>query len=232
MKNMDNVKKYREDKQLSVEELEQLTEKIFFAKFNRDRARRWEEQLATKHGVAKGNSPEAKSIPLTKRRPWLFLAASFLVLALATTFVLTQNNTTSSSELAATYIEQDFFNNQSTTKGEEDVQQLSLDAANAYNNKDFATAISLYTQLDQNIVEHSFFLGVSYLYNNAYPKAVSTLEHTQQIDTEKMYSQETQWFLALAYIQNKQLDKAKQLLQNIRVEDWNYSKAQDLLNTL
>lgn len=224
---MNDLKKYI-DGDLSAEELDLFTKKMLQAKFDKEREQRWKEKLASEHNVHR--TQQTKVVPLKKYRQWLFLAASILVIAVAVVFVL--DSSPAPTTLATNLIEQDFFDYQNTTRGDDDVEQIHLDAINAYNNKDFVTSIQLYKQLDNTNVEHSFFLGLSYLYNKDYSQAVQQLLATQKNDTNQTLTQETQWFLGLAYIQNNQLELAKQTLSNIQPSDWNYSKAQKLLDTL
>ena len=137
--------------------------------------------------------------------------------------------------MADNFLQEDFFQNQDISKGELNIAQLKLDAASAYNRKDFTTSIDRYEELlssGQAESQHIFFLGLSYLYGKNYPKAIEMLTLFLENKDTLNFKQEAQWFLALAYLKNEEPDKARTFLKMVKEGHWNTEKATQLLEAL
>lgn len=230
---MDSSRKFT-DENLQGEELEAFTEKFLTAKFDRDRKKRWGKILEEEHNIP----PQKEKVRKRKTR-MVYLWVGAIAAAIALLFIIYPNllNPTGNSyqQLADSFLQEDFYSNQGISKGDIDLKQLSIDAATAYNNKDFVTAIDLYAEiavLPGAEEEHYFFLGLSYLYNENFPKAIEVLAELEQSESSAQFEQETRWFLALAYLRNNETDKAKPLLNQVKDSNWNNQKAAQLLKLL
>lgn len=229
---MENSKKYTDGK-VQGKELEILTEKFLRAKFDRDRKRKWGKILAEEHGV---NPTDDKRPPAKTRKMILWIgavAAAILFMLVITPSVIEYPNQ-SYQQLAENYLDDQVFPNLEVTKGDLKKQQLKVEAAYAYGENDFATAIEKY----EEIVEMgeaddyvTFFLGLSYLYNKNYNRAIVYLNKNVEKESGS-YKQEAGWFVSLAYIKIGEPDKAKPVLEEVSKEGWNSRKASRLLKAL
>jgi hypothetical protein len=230
---MESSKKFM-DENLQGEELEKFTEKFLAAKFDRDRKQRWQKILAEKHGVKPPRQKRSKS-----KAKVLYLWIGAIAAAILLLFVLNpglfQFSEPPYQQLADNYLTQDFFQNQGASKGDEDVELLKLNAVMAYNRKDFLAAIDNYEKViasDDGEEQHFFFLGMSYLYNENYDKAVEVLSPIAAKEEGAKFKQEAQWFLSLAYLKSNNPNEARLLLELIKNGSWNADKASLLLEAL
>lgn len=227
-----DLDKYKQGK-LSEEELDLFTGELVRAKFNQTQKEKWAKKLATEHKIER-TKPKATFFQLHFRK--LAIAASFLFLLALLPFL--QNYLQPEAQrLANDYLENRLSlpdNKRSTTSIE--IVDLKKQARNAYNNQDYETASQIYEKvLNSNAVKNEDFLfaGLSYLYEGKSAKAVEklTLAQTKIAKGEKFW-EETNWFLGLAYLKNKDLIKARQQLEQIFKTDGFYSdKAQKILST-
>ncbi|KAA3623645.1 MAG: tetratricopeptide repeat protein [Bacteroidetes bacterium] len=230
---MDNSKKFTDDN-LQGEELEAFTEKFLRAKFDRDRKKRWGKILEEKHGI---NPPGTEPRRRKGRTIYLWMGAVaaavvLLFLAYPLFFNASENNY---QQLADNYIQEEFFQNQEISKGDQDIETLEINAATAYNNKAFETAIENYDKIvEAGAAEdrHIFFLGLSHLYQGNYQQAIETLSGFVENEDFNSFQLEASWFLALAYIKHNEPEKAKPFLEEIQKGSWNRQKAQNLLDLL
>lgn len=230
---MINLNQYKDGK-ASKEELEEFTNAFMRAKHDYDRKNRWQSMLQLQHDFRRDKiDTEVKPI----RRSILMWAASAAAVVIAFVLWMLAPDTTAVTyeQLADNYLAEEFYENQEDSRGEQDVEQLNLQAIFAYNQKDFETAIGLY----ENIVQsgqandrHYFFLGLSYLYLDRYDEAITNLQQVPAVNSDSKFIKEYRWFLALAYLKNKQVPEGRTLLISIQPNDWKYREAQLLLEAI
>jgi len=141
-------------------------------------------------------------------------------------------------QLADTYLE-NTLPLPDTKRGTTSVEifDLKKQAQDAYNNQDYTAASKIYESVvTSNFVKNEdyLFAGLSYLYEGKTAQAVEKLAvaKTKIAQGEKFW-EETNWFLALAYLKNEDSEKARQQLNNIIQADGFYSdKAQKIVSTL
>ena len=111
---------------------------------------------------------------------------------------------------------------------------LLNEAISAYDQSDFTTAIQQFQivqRLDKTQSVYTFYEGISLLGLQNAKAAIPILEKIKD-DKDPKWREQSQWYLALAYLQNNEIDKAKDLLQDIQNGQFQYAKAQDLLEQL
>jgi predicted Zn-dependent protease len=106
-------------------------------------------------------------------------------------------------------------------------------AIQAYEKEDYFEAVNAYQKLVSNNpdnVKNNLFLGISFLGTNQPKKAIEVLSKLTQSEA---FHFDIKWYLALAYIKNKELQQAQLLLTNL-AEQENYYKndAQEILDKL
>lgn len=226
---MDQLEKYKKGL-LTKEELSNFTDVFMRAKYDDDRQNRWQKTLAGQHQV-KRDKPEKT------RRIYLWAASAAAAVAIIV-FMLFSNPFTANAsyeQLADAFLSEEFYENQEMIKGDQDVEQLNLQAIFAYNNKDFSTAIHHYETIVANgaaTYEHYFFLGLSYLYTEQPVDAITNLLKVPESNAAGKFIQESRWFLALAYLKNQDLDNGMIVLRSITPAMWKYDEAQQLLEVL
>ncbi len=123
-------------------------------------------------------------------------------------------------------------NTDATVRGENDDSEEKK-AANAYENEDYFEALNMYQKLVSNNpknVKNNLFLGISYLATNQSKKAIDVL---RTITQSEEYHFDIQWYLALAYIKNKEIQNAQSTLSNLTNEENYYQKeAQEIIEKL
>lgn len=123
-------------------------------------------------------------------------------------------------------------NPDATVRGENDSTEASQ-AIQAYEKEDYFEAIKYYEKLVANNpdnVKNNLFLGISFLATNQPKKAIDVLN---KITASEQFHFDIQWYLALAYLKNKEIQQAQTTLTNLTKEENYYQKeAQEILDKL
>lgn len=109
-------------------------------------------------------------------------------------------------------------------RGENDTT-IATKAAEAYEKEDYFGAVKFYEKLvadNPENVKNNLFLAISFMATNQPKKAIDILT---KITTSDEFHFDIQWYLALAYLKNKDLKNAQTCFQNITKED-NYYQTQ------
>lgn len=227
---MKNLQRYR-DEDLDNQELEFLTDHLMRSKYDNDRQHKWAKRLDDEYQV---NRHTIKSTSYSKMYWWgIGVAAAAAVLFLVIPVLNT--NTASYQQAVDDLLTADFYENRDRLKGDQDINRLNILAVNAYNEKDFSTAIEYYEEIVETGLandEHYFFLGLSHLYAKHYNAATQHLKEVMQVNANSKFQQETRWFLALAYLKQQDVELGRNQLLQIKVKEWNYQKAQALLKLI
>jgi len=119
-----------------------------------------------------------------------------------------------------------------TVRGENDTTDEAK-AAQAYEKEDYFEALNLYQKLvanNPNNVKNNLFLGISFLATNQEKRAIDVLS---KITQSEEFHFDIQWYLALSYIKNKELQNALATLNNLTKEENYYQKeAQEIIDKL
>ena len=166
-----------------------------------------------------------------KISPFQYLtAASILLIGFAIVYFILQRETTQPSleELLADY-SAEFYSARFDDRGN---TSSSPDWVDAYEDKDFSTVIEiLMTKSDANDTRESFYLGMAFFYMNNFPESV---ERFRSISPKSsLYTEQSQWFLALSLIQVGSTAEAVTILHQITQEKtYKSSQAEKLLEHL
>lgn len=189
---------------------------------------RWSQKLATK-GIQRTKNTGKKNTNFI-----LLAACAILLIASAlVTNLLIKNSNPSIQKLSNQYALQDIKSNPNIVKGESTVDPSALQAGNAFNTQDWKSAQQLYGTLVTNNpkeLDFKFYLALSYFYDSQYATANSIFSELNNNPVDGAKRQELNWFFGLSLIQNGDTKKGKQILMKISENDWNYTKAQSLLN--
>ncbi len=211
------------DKELSTEEtiaLENRIEKETSLKLELERLKLakeavrlygLKEQVGKIHNEMRG---QAKLIPLQQKSTirsisrWTMRIAAILILVVLGVGVY-QYATLSSEKL---------FDEQYESyeiRAERGAQSESLEEV-AYRKKDYSGVITAFNNSPTHSTADYFFLGLVHLQQNNSKEAVKNLELANtSADTSRLYKDESEYYLALAYLKDKQTDKAYKIFRKI-----------------
>ena len=157
------------------------------------------------------------------------IAASIILLFVAYWFL---QSSSSPQELFAAHFEP--YPNYEIVRGEENQNSFSK-AMYAYDQNDYRNAISLMESLLEKESKQEdllLYLGVAYLANQQTQSAIQTLQELHQLPSQK-YEAQSNWYLAMAYLQSGNAEQAKIYLKKLIEESSTYQeKAQKILKQL
>lgn len=229
---MKHWKEYKEGQALSQEDLDEITSELLYAKFKGEQEKKWAKLIEQKHNMHRTERP-TKQINW-----WMPRLAAAVILALCLAFPLRQMLLTPSMPLAhliAEHIATPLDNNTIRKGNTANISELRIVATTAYSKQNYAKAITDYEEVIEDASASTadyLYLGLSALYSKK--NAKKAVRHLQQARTkaqkEESYEIEAIWFLALAYIQNNQPNKAYPLLETIVTNgNWQAEQAKELL---
>lgn len=209
---------------LPKDDMDKMAKDILYQKFDEESKQRWQKVLKDEYKMP----PTAPLKTASLRKYWRFAAIAASILLLVVAVVLLNNRSLTSEQLADRQIaslsvmaDQSVFR-----KGDEPTEAIRIQANEAYLNKDFAQAITLWenlrTQNTANLYD-SFYLAASYLRHQP-SNPVRTIALLQEVEENStILKEEIDWVLSLAYIKNQQLGLAQDQLQQI-VDNQQYMK--------
>ena len=173
-------------------------------------------QLKERHGAG------APKLRKSKRMNWLAAAA---VMALAITFAFFwQGN-------AGPQFDDYFSHFNQLERNRGDASSSYTAALEAYSRRNYEEAFNLFSKLEDAPIEASFFEGVSALAADRAQLAINAFLKAG-VDPMNRYYQQTRWYLALAYWQAGEVEKARKYWSSIPEGEFNFELAQALLRLL
>lgn len=157
---------------------------------------------------------------------WLSIAASFVVLAIATFWWLNQAPSVSPQQYAMA----DVIKHPGLTKGQENPDAKRAEAITAFNAQNWQAAATAWSAADLKAEESRYYLALSYFYAGSYANA--NTQFVTLTSANSVYSQEVKWFYGLSLILNGEKDRGKQVLSTIAQDEWHYKEAQEVLSGL
>ncbi len=164
-----------------------------------------------------------------------FRVAASVVLLLAAWFVFYPVNRVNNQDLVAEYFVP-YSNTNPKTRGDAiEPKDITAEAFNAYDSKDYKASIPLFEQAvknGDNYISNNFYLGNAYLAIGESERAVETFKTV--IEAESGLTDAAKWFLALAYLYADNTEMTIRTLKNVRDfgEDYYAEKANKLLKEL
>lgn len=169
---------------------------------------------------------QSVEVPLEKKNfKWIAIAASFIGIVLISTFSIYYFSEKSSSNLYAEYFQPYPNEVAPVVRG----QKENSDAFYAYEIEEY----ELSAQLFENISEDYALLygGISNLEIDQTQKAIE--QFNDLILQNSKYQETAEWYLALAYLKNKDQQKSKEILNKIVENQQEFSnQAEKLLENL
>ncbi|CAM1350005.1 tetratricopeptide repeat protein [Tenacibaculum halocynthiae] len=168
-----------------------------------------------------------------RNRSYLFVAASIAVLISFIGYSLIVNQKTSTDDLYAEYFESYRNVIQPITRGVES-KNNSTKAFEAYEKGNYKKASTLLIKAYSEDKNNAYLLyqGISFLQLNNSDKAIEVLN--KQLEITDKFNIKTHWYLALAYLKNNEVIKAKKSLEKVLDSSGDYKKqeAKSILRNL
>ncbi len=177
-------------------------------------------------------TPKAK---IFNFRRLIAIAATVLLLVFAYQIFLPSASNSPTDLFAANFESYKMVLNQrSADRSDELNGDLVQMAVAAYEQEDFAQAALHFKQLQDEspgIIAFQFYHAVSALALKNTTVAIPLLENIRQ-QPQHLFIEQSQWYLALAYLQQGEKEKARTALQAIKENGYQYAEAQKLLKAL
>ncbi|MDN5201831.1 hypothetical protein QQ008_10670 [Fulvivirgaceae bacterium BMA10] len=163
------------------------------------------------------------------KRVWLFIGgvAATLTILIAVLHYLSQ--TSSTTQLFQSYFQP--YPNLITTRSSD--QSDIKEAFQNYSHQNFKEALKGFESavLERNRNDTLlFYAGVSALADGTHEKAIDYLSALSEIKSE--FNQQGNWYLALAYVLGDDIEEARQILNRIRPDEYEYRASRELLELL
>lgn len=161
------------------------------------------------------------------------IAAAVLVLIVAYRFFLP------SKQLSTTALLEEYYDTYpmllSSRSSDESTENEQLtQAISAYQSQDFeraATTFSEISEINSENLSYQFYQALSLLESQQTAEAI-TIFQALIAHPSHAFTEQSQWYLALAHLQNEDLAKVKSALENIEDGAFKYEEAQALLTKL
>ena len=173
---------------------------------------------------------EAKIIPLY-RKPWVLSAAASVILLVTLTFYFLREQTPLNEKLYAAHFEPFDSPGSGLTRGTNEVT-LKTQAYEAYDNGNYKVATQLFEQIvnEKEDAIAQLCLGNTYLAQNDLSKAEKVF--TEMLTKQSELITQAKWYLALTYLKENKMERAKATLWEISKSSTYGEKAQQLLKEL
>ena len=113
------------------------------------------------------------------------------------------------------------YDSQLMSRGEETISPELTSAMEAYQNKDYATALQRFNAMPQVDENYLIYKAICLLETDKTKDAISLLEELVGNGEGTEYYQQACWYLALAYLCNHEGEKAKKIIQQNKIENLN-----------
>lgn len=150
------------------------------------------------------------------------IAASILVLICVYTWFWSIKP--DQSELYITYFEP-YPNLELALRGEEDPFLIAM---NLYTSGDYQGAIDQLSSIEHSL-KASFYLAMSHMMMDNHDAALQILNSFPE---SSLYEQQINWYLGLTYLKQQQLAKATNNLGKIKLNEFKYEEAQNIIRAI
>ncbi|TSE10229.1 tetratricopeptide repeat protein [Aquimarina algiphila] len=216
------------DPDISREEEDQIFEDILKQKNDNDLRVKWKKILANDYDIQRSKNGKRKTTSSSKYIK-IFLAAAACI-SLIVTLQLLSTPSIDSNAMAQQYLDKQEILHPGASKGSIEEDQNRILAIQAFNSKKYQQSVKHFQNLRIANEEDQYYYGLALLLNQQYTEAIQKFEENNL--NNNRFKQELNWYQSLAYILNKQNEKAKIQLKKIRNTDWKYKDAQQFLKKL
>ena len=225
MRHFDDIEAYLQ-RQMSTEEQAAFVQKLQVDDSLREELEAYEASVRLLELLGSEQLEVAKSQPLRKQR-WWAMAAGIIFLVLAG-LLLYANLQYSSSFLVNDQYTPPIIS--SLVRGENNNAETA-EAIKAYADKNYQQVINLLNK--QAPPSNHYLLGHAFFQLKDFENAINQFQQ-EKLQTENAPTYGADWYLALSYLGNNNMEEAQAILQQIvaRPQDPNQDKARTLLKNL
>ncbi len=216
------------DPKISKEEEDRILTEVITAKMNQDLRRKWEHMLEEEYKVTREGRSKVRRLFSSRNTKLLLAIAACIALVIAIPFM--NISTTTSQELAQQYLAEQEVLHPGISKGTAAEDEMRVRAIQSFNNQAYGQAAQQFGQLEASNEEDHYYHGLALLLSNRYPEAIEQFEQSEAMNDR--FLQELHWYQALAYLLDGNDQQAAEVLTHIQSGDWNYEKAQSLLEKI
>lgn len=182
------------------------------------------------HAIDEDKFDEKKIIPLY-RKPWLLAAAASVALLITVGIVWMQGRPPQHERLYAAYFQPFDSPGSGLTRGSSD-ENIKTKAYDAYDNGRYADAIPLFNEVLKQVddpISH-LCMGNAQLEAGQFAEAEHTFNHMLEKHSDLVT--QAKWYLALTYLKQAKMERAKATLWEISKSSTYGEKANKLLKEL
>jgi len=210
---------------------DRLVKSIVKTHFDERLSNRLEKKLRDEYNVTREEGPRSvKKIGI--------LTFLFIIFLLVTFFFFYNKTQSGVNDAVLAHLSSPHASSSYLTRGSKELSindGLRKEAALAFADRDYEKSIGLLLQIEssQEISEEDlFYIGLSYLYIRPiqYGEAVQVLERA--LDHSDLYTEEIQWYLLLAYLGNKDEDRALELGTHILINNSDHYRESEIKGLL
>ncbi|MEO1259928.1 MAG: hypothetical protein AAFZ15_14135 [Bacteroidota bacterium] len=213
---MSKLKNYFEGN-LSESAMEQISEQIINAKLDRDKKRKWTRQLQQEYGLLR--PPQKKLSFFKKHQSTIIKVAASLLLLFSAYFIYESITPPSYLKIVDEEIENlNIMGDPSVfRKGDKEIDELRKKANLTYVDQKYAESIFFWNQIiatDKSIAMDYFYLGLCHL-KKTDPDHHKAIEFFLKAKSMGGPKEEIKWALVLVYLKIGEIEKGKQLINEI-----------------
>lgn len=216
---------------MNEKQLDAFLKKSIRAKFDEELRKDLENTLRNKYQYTKGGKVVSLSQKNRTRLYRVLSAAAVVLILIIASPYLFKSSSNDPQTLAVNFLNTTTASHGGAKKGNTSTADIRQEAITAYNTREYVLSEQLFAQIEEKTTEDQFYLALSLLYNQKYSQGTELLENIINIPNSA-YNLESRWYLAIGYILTGEEAKAKELLQKMSPDDWNYDKTQALLKSL
>lgn len=215
------------DSSTSKKEWDSIFEGLLKEKNDEDLKYRWSTLLDFHHDIQR-NKEEKETGIFHFQNLKILLVAACISLLIAIPFF--SNSAEDPQTMALQYLNDQEILHPGISKGTATENKTRILAIQSFNSKNYETAIGYYQNLETINTEDKYYYGLALLKNEKYIEALQQFE-SSAADSDR-FQQELNWYQSLAYLLAGDSEKAEEVLQRIRPDEWNYEKAHSLLENI
>lgn len=181
----------------------------------------------------KTEEPKAKVVPLGQKKKirsllrWGMAAAIALAIG-ASIYIIANHQTMSTDDLYANYYQP--YTEEITVRGDNTNASVQ-EVTQLYKDKKYREALPAFLRLlaaEPDNAELQLVVGICQLELDNFDKASQSFSSV----TNPLYKDQAQWYLAMTFLKQNDLASAGTILKTIQSGDFNYQKAQEILEQM
>ncbi|MCD4746317.1 MAG: tetratricopeptide repeat protein, partial [Bacteroidales bacterium] len=179
------------------------------------------EQLEKIHKSFENNPKKGIVISIFKKKIFRPICAIFILIILSGALIYIFNiNSISNDKLFSMYYQP--YEATLIIRSGDDMDIMFKQAIQKYEDKDYESALSLFTQLESGIMVN-YYSGITNMELENYNEAINLFQYIIN-HNNNLFVQQAEWYLGLCYLKTHQNEKAIEIFKKIKKDDNSYYK--------